>query len=113
MNNPLQKNRLVSDDPQETTPGDSRPAQVRRTLSVLALLLATALLFSYLGAYAVTNALVATDMMLRWPAGADPRPRLLLWGFLALMGCFGTCGIVARTLSRRQLRRIDAMVEEA
>lgn len=113
MNNPLQKNRFGSDGPHETDfADDAPPAGGRRTLCVLGLLVATALLFSYLGAYAVTDALIAADVMPRRPADPDLRPRLFLLGSVTLMGCFGACAIAARILSHRQLQRIDAMVDE-
>lgn len=84
-----------------------------RTATVLALLAAAALTFSYLGAYAASDALVAADVLSRWPAGTDPRPRWMLGGFAVLMGLFVVAAVFARFVSRRQLRRIDAMAEEA
>ena len=46
------------------------PAAPRpRTTSVLALLAAAALIFSYLLSYALTNALVAANLMQRWTPG--------------------------------------------
>lgn len=93
--------------------GDAGDATARRprTLIVLALLTFTALLFSYLGAYAVTDALVAADVLPRWPPGRDPRPRRLGYGFGTLMAAFLAAAAVARVVSRRQLRSIDAMAE--
>ena len=79
---------------------------------MLGLLATAALTFSYLGAYAVSDALVRADVLPRWPAGADPRPRWMIGGFAVLMGLsLGAAG-VARFVSRRHLRRIDAMAEE-
>ena len=70
-----------------------------RTLAVLALMTITALLFSYLGAYAVTDALAAADVLPRRPAGPDPRPWWLLWGFGAIMTAFAAAAAVARAVS--------------
>ncbi len=82
-----------------------------RTINVLILLVLAALVFSYLGAYAVTNTLVNADMLPRWPAGQDPRPRWMLTGFFTLLGVFGTAAICFRVLSGRQLRSLDALAD--
>jgi type II secretory pathway component PulM len=92
----------------EQSPQDSRP----RTTSVLVLLLGAALIFSYLVSYALTNALVAANLMQHWTPGHDPRPRRMLLGFASLMLSFLAFGAIARWLSKRQLARIDQMEEE-
>jgi hypothetical protein len=81
------------------------------TATVVVLLLITAITLSYLGAYALVNALVAAEMLSRWPSDADPRLRWFLEGIAALFMLFVATGGAARFLSRRQLRRIDAMAE--
>lgn len=83
-----------------------------RALVVLTLLVLAALLFSYLGTYAVSAALVSADVLPPWSANADPRPRWMAWVFGALVAVFLSVGGAARFLSSRQLRRIDAMAEE-
>jgi len=83
-----------------------------RTTSVLALLAAAALIFSYLVSYALTNALVAANLMQRWAPGHDPRPRRMLIGFVALLMLIMAIGATARWISKRQLARIDEMEEE-
>ena len=82
-----------------------------RTINVLILLMVAALVFSYLGAYAVTNTLVAADMLPRWAPKADPRPRWMLIGFVTLLGSFGSIALVLRFLSGRQLRSLDALAD--
>jgi len=51
------------------------PQATPRALTVLAMLALAALTFSYLGAYAVTNALVAENVISPFAQGRDPRPR--------------------------------------
>lgn len=82
------------------------------TVTVLVLLTGTALIFSYLGAYAIPGALITANLLAPWPAGEDPRPRHLVTGFVSLMAAFVFCATAFRVLSSRQLRRIDAMAEE-
>ena len=88
--------------------GQSRP----KTTSVLALLAGAALIFSYLISYALTNALVAAELMHKWTPGHDPRPRRMLIGFSCTMLVFFVLGGIARFNSKRQLARIDEMEEE-
>jgi hypothetical protein len=87
-------------------PVDSQPP---RTLTVVLLLIAAALIVSYLWAYAMTNVLVAAELMTRWPPGRDPRPMRLCIGFVTMMSLFLVGATFAQWMSRRQLRRIDEM----
>ena len=82
-----------------------------RTIVVLAMLAGTALIFSYLGAYAVAGALVRAEVVAPWDAGSDPRPTWLIKGFFGLLGVFVLIAALARFFSWRQLRHIDAMGE--
>jgi hypothetical protein len=82
-----------------------------RTSIVLGLLALTALTFSYLGTYALTNALVANEVIRAWPRDHDPRPKWLLIGFCVLMLVFIVTGEVFRQMSKRDLQEIDAMTE--
>lgn len=84
-----------------------------RTLLVLALLAVAALVFSYLVAYAGAGALIAADVLPPLPAGRDPRPGWLATMFGALMAIFGIGAVIARLAGSRQLRRIDAMSDDA
>src|SRR5687767_2061526 len=83
-----------------------------RTITVLAMLIAAAAGFSYLGAYAVANALRAAEVI-TWPAGTDPRPRWMVFGFTTLLGLFLAISILLRRMSKRQLRRIDELADSA
>jgi hypothetical protein len=87
------------------------PAAPPRAVTVLSMLALAALTFSYLGAYAVTNALVAEQVISPWPRDRDPRPRWLLVGFCVLMLTFMAAGEFMRRLSGSEMRRIDEMVE--
>ena len=86
--------------------------RVKKTVIAVSLLLMTALLFSYLLAYAMTDALATAKVMQRWTAEADPRPMWMIRAFVVLTATFGAiCGL-ARFLSRRQLRTIDSLANE-
>lgn len=82
-----------------------------RTATVLVFLAAAAVIFSYIGVYAVPNALVAADVMSAYPAGADPRPGLMLKVFGAAFAVFAAVGMLFRYFSNRQLKALDAMAD--
>ena|SRR5687768_8076044 len=83
-----------------------------RTATVLVILAAFAVIISYLGVYAVTNALIASDVIPGWPREADPRPGWMVKSFLGLFTVFGIIGALFSAASKRQFRRIDRMLEE-
>ena len=83
-----------------------------RTFTVVGTLVGVALVASYLFAYALTNALVAADVVSRWQPGHDPRPARMCIGFVGMMVVFTIIAGVAQWMSRRQLKRIDEMEEE-
>lgn len=87
------------------------PERRPNTLMVLGLLVAAAGLFSYLGAYAVADALVGSGVLPAWPHDHDPRPHWLLHGFVTLMIVFCVIGAAFRWTSRRQLHRIDEIAD--
>lgn len=87
------------------------PTQSPRTVNVLVLLTVVAAVFSYLGAYAGANALLKAELIERWPAGHDPRPRWMLIGFCGMLTAFLLVGGLLRWSSNRQLRCLDAMEE--
>lgn len=91
-----------TDDP---LPSEARP----RTGAVVGLLAGGALIISYLFAYCLVNALVAAEVISRWQPNHDPRPRFFLGAFVALLGSFSGFAFLARTVSRRQMSKIDAM----
>ena len=83
-----------------------------KTATVLALLFTAAVTLSYLGAYAISAALVQADIIQKWSYDEDPRPRWMMTGVVGLCLVFGFLGLVARAVSQRQLRRLDAMADE-
>ena len=93
----------------ESAPAAPRP----RTATVLAFLAAAAAIFSYLGAYAMVSALLKAEMLKPWPSGHDPRPKWFVISFAILLSIFLVLGLIARSASGRQLRRIDEMEESS
>ena len=87
----------------ESAPAPPRP----RTITVLGLLAFVALVFSYIVAYAMVNALVSAEMMKPWPSGSDPRLKYFAFTFVGLMVTFVLFGALARFVSKRQLKKID------
>jgi predicted PurR-regulated permease PerM len=85
------------------------PTQSPRTVNVLVLLAVVAAVFSYLGAYAGTNALLKAELIEKWPPGHDPRPKWMLIGFVGMLAALLIVGVLLRWSSNRQLRRLDAM----
>jgi hypothetical protein len=77
--------------------------------AVLGLLVLAALTFSYLGAYAVTSALVNAEMIRPISREHDPRLRWALCMFVIIMSLFGLVALIMRLVSRRQFARIDQM----
>lgn len=82
-----------------------------RTATVLVFLAASAMIAAWLAVYALTNALIAVDLLVDWPRESDPRPAWMLRAFLGIFCVFGMVGGLFRWLSNRQLRRIDAIAE--
>jgi hypothetical protein len=83
-----------------------------RTVTVISLLVGASGIFSYLAAYALTNALTAAGAVAQWPPGEDPRPRRMLICFVTLMMVFGIAAGGFRWISQRQLHSIDRMEED-
>lgn len=94
------------------TDDNCNPNPRPRTLAVLATLMGVALAFSWLVAYAFFDALVAAELIVRTSSGQDPRPRWLIGLFTGLMLAFGIVAVVLRFFSRRQLARIDEMIDD-
>jgi hypothetical protein len=82
------------------------------TLVVVVLLVVVALLFSYLGAYNVSAALVTADLLAPWPPGDDPRPKWLVTAFLSVVLIFATAGVLMRFASCRSLRDLDRLADD-
>lgn len=96
----------------ETFEDDSAVAEPKpRAWKVLGLLIAAAGTFSYLGAFAATDALAKVDVI--HPISKDHDPRLL-WaaiGFVTIMALFLVTAAIMRHVSDRQFRCIDQMNE--
>src|SRR4051794_17837158 len=80
-----------------------------RTLLVLGLLVLMSLTFSYLGTYAITNALVSEHLLQPWSASHDPRPRWFITWFCVLMLVFLCAGEFLRRWGRSDFKAIDDM----
>jgi hypothetical protein len=83
-----------------------------KTATVLALLFTAAVTLSYLGAYAISTALVQADIIRGWSYEDDPRPRWMITGVITLCAVFSFLAVVSRVLSQRQLQRLDALADE-
>jgi hypothetical protein len=79
------------------------------TFTVLGLLALTSLTFSYLGSYALTNALVSEHVIQPWSRSHDPRPRWLATLFCVLMLTFMVGGEFLRRWGRSDFKAIDEM----
>jgi glycerol-3-phosphate acyltransferase PlsY len=82
-----------------------------RTAAAFVFLAAFAVTMSYLVVYAMTNTLVAANIMQAFPPNADPRPEWMFNLFFVSFGVFAVVGLLVRWLSHRQIRRIDAMAD--
>ena len=100
----LKSPELYEDD---SVPVDEKP----RTWTVLMLLVMAAGTFSYLGAYAATDALAKVNVIHPLSREHDPRPALagVIFGVI-LTGCL-VAAVVMRCLSGRQFKEIDRMNE--
>lgn len=91
---------------------DSAPAEQKpKTWKVLGLLAVAAATFSYLGAFAATDALAKVKVIHPLPRDHDPRPLWAAIGFVTILALFVIIATVMRHLSSRQFRCIDQMSE--
>ena len=88
-----------------SAPSPRRP----RTVTVLGLLASAAAVLSYLGTYAMSNALVAADVLKPWPADSDPRPHWFWSTFLVLILLFLAVASLARFTLARHFRQFERM----
>ena len=95
----------------ETEPAEFEQPPGPRMIKVVAVILSAALVFSYLVAYAVMNALANTGVIPPLPRDVDPRPRWMVIVFTGLVAAMGTSAILLRWVSGRQLSRIDRMAD--
>ena len=86
---------------------DSPQSPRPRALTLAALLGGISLVFSYLGAFAVTNALVAADLIEKWAPGHDPRPGWMLRGFVGGVIGFGLIAGLLKWSGRHRGDEVD------
>ena len=79
--------------------------------TVLTFVAAFAVIVSWIGVYAVTNALISTDTMSPFPQGQDPRPRWMLQSFGAIFATFSVIAVYFQWSSWRQMKQIDEMAD--
>ncbi|HEV8604897.1 MAG TPA: hypothetical protein VGQ99_06005 [Tepidisphaeraceae bacterium] len=91
----------------EEKPGLKPP----RTMTVVVFLAAFAVVMSWLSCYAVTNALVAADVLKPFNRDADPRPRWMVMAFIIIFISSGLIGLLLGWISKRQLRKIDSTAD--
>lgn len=102
----------VSNSPDVFVEDDSPPVQrPPGTWKALGLLLVAAGTFSYLGAFAATDALAKANVIRPISHEHDPRLRWAGIMFVSILALFLFSGILMRYLSSRQFRRIDQMLE--
>src|SRR4051794_15783739 len=83
-----------------------------RTGTVLVLLVTAAAVLSYFVAFPLTNTLRSAEILSApAAAGYDPRLRWMSVTFASLLGAFAVVAGMFRLVSRRQMRRIDEMLE--
>jgi hypothetical protein len=91
----------------------TRSSSLGRTFAVLALLILAAAFFSYLWAYALSDALVAGHLItMPTNSGTDPRPGQMEYAFVVIMSVLLLIAGLLKWSSGRQIRRIDAMNRE-
>lgn len=87
------------------------PQSKPSTITVVMLLMSMAAVFSYLGAYALRDALIRSNMIHPTAGARDTR---LFWAIAAFTGqmiAFLCIAVFMKFLSWRQFRRIDQMLE--
>ena len=87
------------------------PSGWTKTITVLALLLVAAMVFSYLAAFAATGALLSAGLIDKWPPHADPRPRWMMIAFCSMTGSFTLIATVTKLAAWRQMKRLDASAD--
>lgn len=82
-----------------------------QTWKVLGLLVIAAATFSYLGAFAATDALAKVHVIHPISRDHDPRLRWAAIGFVAILALFLLVAAVLRRASSRQFKSIDQISE--
>jgi hypothetical protein len=96
----------------ELYPDDITPEHRPNTISVLVVLLVTAVVISYLVGYALPHALVLNNVMEPWPPYDDPRRRWMALSLFTVLSSYMVLWGFFRLLGALQFRRIDAMAQD-
>jgi hypothetical protein len=104
---------MAETDTQELMDDERPPGPPAKpsTVTVLILLISTAAVFSYLGSYALRDALIRANMIHPTAGARDNRPFWAIAAFTAQMIGFLCVAVFMRFLSWRQFRRIDQMID--
>ena len=94
--------------PETDTDNRRRP----HTVSVLTVLMVTSVVFSYLIAYALPQAMLSAGIIEPWGPYNDPRARWMATAMFLILGTFVSIWGLFRMLSVIQFRRIDAMGQD-
>ncbi len=99
----------ITPDPPEAE-DSAVPKRVVPPLAVILGLLAGAVtLFSYLGAYAVSNMLLQAQFINHWPPGTDPRPKWMLALAAGLTLLLGALAVVVRASTGKTMAHLDRL----
>ena len=90
---------------EEPQPQPERPGV--RALKVIVLLVITAGVFSYLGAFALTDALARANMIRPLSHDHDPRLKWAAISFVGILVSFGGIGLLIRFLGVRPSRKLE------
>lgn len=90
-------------------PEDNDGRRKPNTVSVLIVLLVTAVVLSYLIGYALPHALIMSDVLQPWPPYDDPRRRWMALSLFTILASYMGLWGFFRMLGAIQIRRIDAM----
>jgi hypothetical protein len=102
----------VSKSPEMLEDNDSLPVEDKpQAWKALTLLVLAAGTFSYLGAYAATDALAKVDVIRPVSHEHDPRPVWAAIIFGSIMTLFLVAAALMRCMSGRQFKEIDRMNE--
>src|SRR5436309_387631 len=96
----------------ELYPDDNNSQPRGNTVSVLIVLLVTAVVVSYLVGYALPAALVMSDVLQPWPPYDDPRRRWMALSLFTILSSYMGLWGFFRLLGAAQFRRIDAMAND-
>ena len=87
--------------------------RLTRKVLVFGLLTGAALAFSYLGAFAISELLIRAGVVEPWSPDRDPRPHWMLVSFGTMTGGFCLIALLLKWTTGRQMKRLDALSEDA